>query len=178
MAESKKNKRLNVKSWIQAGGLWSAQGSSPDCFLCVLCLQRSPGSSLFSAQESSPNSSLLVSWKFSLDSSSPADHRSSLVFYISIQSFTRGPLLVILESASHHLALWLFTDSKPLLLLFRFVCLFLTLQKNSEICLPLWNTDKTAGWHPALKLSFLPHLDMDSSISGWTWTLLAFVSFW
>jgi hypothetical protein len=36
---------------------------------------------------------------------------------------------------------------------------FLTLQNNSEICLPLLSTDnKLVGWDPALKLSFLPYL--------------------
>ena len=82
--------------------------------------------------------------KNSLDSSSLAEYRSILLFYISIHSFTSescdsSPFLS--ESCTHLLS---------------------TLQKNSEICLPLLSTDANlASWDLVLKLPFLPHLDLN-----------------
>lgn len=76
---------------------------------------------------SSLTSSLFL--KNSLDSSSPAEHRSSLLFYISIQSFTPGFPLIIL---------WISIPRPVFLRDSEHTFFFLILQKNSEICLPFY----------------------------------------
>ena len=70
-------------------------------------------------------------------SSSHADQKAQVFIYISIQSWFQVPFWLSFESVFH--------DPSSLILRRK--------QKNSEICLPLLNTDdKLAGWDLALKL--------------------------
>ena len=96
------NKQLDFKLWVQAGSLCFAGDSYPVCFLSVLL-----SFSLISFLWRSLDSSLsmfcfrqffkqfyLAFLNNSLDSSSPADPKSSPLFCTSIQSFTPGFLLI------------------------------------------------------------------------------------
>jgi hypothetical protein len=112
---------------------------------------------------SSKQSSLFI-LKISLDSLS-TKYRSSLLFYIIIQSFNPGfPFDYLMTHHPRTPALWFSGDSKH-------IFFFLTLQNNSKICLPLLSTDdKLVEWDPALKWPSAPSSAWTCwAFSGWPW---------
>ena len=113
---SSKSKWLEVKAWIWAGvrpalleTAWlSSLLFSLFCFLSfwsafsrdLLSLESSKQLSIYILLETILQEVLsCLSKSFSLDSSSPVGHKPSLLFYISIQSFTLGFLLIILRTS-------------------------------------------------------------------------------
>lgn len=99
---------------------------------------------------SSLTSSLFL--KNSLDSSSPAEHRSSLLFYISIQSFTPGFPLIIL---------WISIPRPVFLRDSEHTFFFPNITEEFRDLFAFLCTDyKIFGWVPALKFPFLPHLGL------------------